>query len=66
MPNLLKRTVELLALAVTLVAGFLYFEERGRLWLFWVLAALAVLTVAGWQARRNLRRWVRALLSRLR
>ena len=66
MPKMLQRTAELLAIAVTLVAGYFYLEELGRLWLFWALAALVILVMAGWYGRRRLRHMLRAVRSRLR
>jgi hypothetical protein len=54
--------LELLALAVTLVAGYLYLEEIGRLWLFWILVAAVVVIVVGWHGRRRIRRLLRRLL----
>ena len=65
MPKMLQRTAELLAVAVTLVAGYLHLEELGRLWLFWALAVMVILVMAGWYGRRKLRRLMRKLRSRL-
>jgi len=66
MPKMLQRTAELLAIAVTLVAGYLYLEELDRLWLFWALTALVILVMTGWYVRRRLRRLMRKPRSRLR
>ncbi len=55
-----RSILEVLALAVTLVAGYLYLDELGRLWLFWIVAAAVVVVVVGWHGRRRIRR-----LSRL-
>lgn len=60
-PRIGQRVAELLALAVGLVAGYLYLEELGRLWLFWLLALLVVGAVVAWHGRRRIRRLIRRL-----
>lgn len=57
-----RRAVEVLAIAVSLVAGYLYLEELGRLWLFWLLAGSVAGAVMMWHGRRRLRALVRRLL----
>lgn len=57
-----RSVLEVLALALTLVAGYLYLDELGRLWLFWILAAVVVVVVVGWHGRRR----IRGLLRRIR
>jgi hypothetical protein len=60
-PRAAKRAIDLLALAVTLVAGYLYLDELGKLWLFWTLAGVVIVAVAAWYGRRKLRRFLRRL-----
>jgi uncharacterized membrane protein YfcA len=54
-----RRVFEVLALAVTLVAGYLYLDELGRVRLFWILAAVVAVMVVGWHGRRHIRRMLR-------
>ena len=61
-PRIGQRVAELLALAVSLVAGYFYLEELGRRWLFWLLALLVVGAVVAWHGRRR----IGGLLRRLR
>jgi uncharacterized membrane protein YfcA len=60
MRRVLQKTLELMAIAVTLVAGYLYFEELGRRWVFWVLALSVGFIAVGWIGRRRLLRLLRA------
>jgi hypothetical protein len=53
--------IESLALAVTLVAGYLYLDELGRPWLFWALALEAAVLVLAWRGRGRIRRALRRL-----
>ena len=57
-----RSALEILALVVTLVAGYLYFEELGRLWLFWILAAAVLAIVVSWHGRNRIRGLLRRLL----
>ncbi|MCJ7726180.1 MAG: hypothetical protein MUP76_07320 [Acidimicrobiia bacterium] len=59
MSRMARTVIELLALAVGLVAGYLYMDELGRSWLFWLLALGIVAIVVLWHARRRLQRWIR-------
>lgn len=60
MSNLVRTTIELLAIAVGLVGGYFYLDELGRVWLFWVIAVLVIVIAVGWHGRRRIKR----LLSR--
>ncbi|MCB2225016.1 MAG: hypothetical protein KQH83_12705 [Actinobacteria bacterium] len=62
MATISRSALEMLALAVTLVAGFFYFDELGRPWLFWMLSAAVAVFIVGWRGRRRVHR----LLQRLR
>ena len=53
-----RRTLEL-ALVVSLVAGFFYLGDSGRLWVFWLPAVLVSHTAVGWYERRKVRRLAR-------
>lgn len=59
MSQMARTVIELLALAIGLVGGYLYLEELGRLWLFWLLAGCIAVTVVGWHGRRRIRKLVR-------
>ena len=65
MPKMLQRAVELPAVAVILVAGYLCLEGLDRLWLFWALTAMVILVMASWYGRRRLRRLTRGVRSLL-
>ncbi|MBU1227482.1 MAG: hypothetical protein KJ698_09795 [Actinobacteria bacterium] len=61
MSRMVRTVIEMLALAVGLVGGYLYLGELGRGWLFWLLALGVVVVVIGWHGRRRLKRWARRL-----
>lgn len=56
MSKLVRTIIELFAVAVGLVGGYLYFDELGRVWLFWILAALVILIALGWRGRHRIAR----------
>lgn len=64
-PQTVKRAVELLALSVSLVAGYFYLEELGLIWLFWLLWIVVVAVVIGRHSRLRLRPMSRRALRGL-
>jgi hypothetical protein len=61
-----RRAIELLALSVSLVAGYLYLEELSLIWLFWLLSIGVSAVVIAWHGRCRLRRMSRRVLKGLR